>query len=159
MASCGFGAPGSSSRVDEPWGHFMRDNALSATTPGPSADNPPALGPAGTVHCSLADWGRFPAVHLAGARGEPTIVSAATMARPQRAPPGGDYACGWLVTSRPWASGTAITHSGSNTNWYATAWLAPAKNLAFAVVTNRGGDVAAITVDSAFGPLLRRYAE
>ena len=70
---------------------------------------------------------------------------------------GGDYAGGWLTVSRSWAGGTALTHSGSNTFWYATAWLAPAKNTVFAVVTNRGDNVAQKAVDSVFGPLISRY--
>jgi hypothetical protein len=72
---------------------------------------------------------------------------------------GGDYACGWGVTDRSWAGGLALTHSGSNTLWYATAWLAPVKNLAFAVVTNQGGDFAAGQVDLAFSPLIQAYAK
>jgi CubicO group peptidase (beta-lactamase class C family) len=159
MSSCGFGAPGTPGQVDEPWGHQVDDaGAPVPVSPGPQADNPPSLGPAGVVHCALADWGKFLAVHLAGARGEPTIVSQATMTRLQTPPAGGDYACGWIVTTRSWAGGTAITHSGSNTLWYATAWLAPAKNLAFAVVTNRGDTFAATQVDSTFGPLIQTYA-
>lgn len=160
MASCGFGAPGTPNQVDEPWGHTVSGSTPTGVSPGPNADNPPSMGPAGTVHCSLADWGKFLAVHLAGARGEPTIVSAATMKRLQTPPSGGDYADGWIVTNRPWAGGdgTALTHSGSNTMWFATAWIAPAKNVVFAVATNRGDTVAATAVDSAFGPLIQTYA-
>jgi CubicO group peptidase (beta-lactamase class C family) len=155
MASCAFGAPGTPQQVNEPWGH----QGLSPVSPGPAADNPPSLGPAGTVHCSLVDWGKFLALHLAGARGEASgLVSQTTLTRLQTPPAGGDYACGWGVVQRPWAGGTALTHNGSNTMWYATAWLAPAKNLTFAVATNRGDAVAASAVDSAFGPLIQKYA-
>jgi D-alanyl-D-alanine carboxypeptidase len=159
MVSCGFGAPGTPGQVDEPWGHDVGDAGPVPVSPGPQADNPPSLGPAGTVHCSLADWGKFLAIHLAGARGEATtLVSQATLTRLQTPPPGGDYACGWGVVQRSWAGGTALTHSGSNTLWYATAWLAPAKNVTFTVVTNRGDQVAATAVDTAFGPLIQAYA-
>jgi D-alanyl-D-alanine carboxypeptidase len=156
MTSCGFGAPDG----DEPWGHERkRGDRIVPVAPGPQADNPPSMGPAGTVHCSLADWGRFLAVHLAGARGEDTpVLRAATLARLQTPPPGGEYAAGWGVTTRPWAGGTALTHSGSNTVWYATAWLAPARNLTLAVVTNCGGDAAEAAVDAAFAPLIKRFA-
>jgi CubicO group peptidase (beta-lactamase class C family) len=156
MTSCGFGAPGASEPASQPWGHRI----LAPISPlDPASDNPPSLGPAGTVHCSLTDWGSFFALHLAAARGETTsLVSAAGFKRLQTPPAGGDYASGWLVVQRPWAGGTALTHSGSNTLWYATVWLAPAKDLAMAVVTNRGDDVAAAAVDSAFGPLIGAYA-
>jgi CubicO group peptidase (beta-lactamase class C family) len=162
MQSCGFGAPGDATPVDEPWGHEVIPDGgppIPMSPADPAADNPPSLGPAGTVHCSLADWGRFFTVHLAGARGEPTsLLTPSTVMTLQTPPSGGDYACGWGVASRSWAGGTALTHSGSNTMWYATVWLAPAKNLAFAVATNRGDDVAANAVDSAFAPLIQRYA-
>jgi CubicO group peptidase (beta-lactamase class C family) len=154
MASCGFGPP----TGDQPRGHRVETGHLVGIAPGPDADNPPSLGPAGTVHCSLADWGKFLALHLAGARGEPTLLSQQSMTRLQTPPTGGDYAGGWSIVSRNWAGGTALTHSGSNTLWYSTAWLTPAKNTIFAVVTNRGGNVAASAVDSVLGPLISRYA-
>jgi D-alanyl-D-alanine carboxypeptidase len=154
MASCGFGAPGSAGALDQPWGH----DVTTPVSPGPLADNPPSLGPAGTVHCSLVDWGKFLAVHLHGARNETVpLVSQATLTELQTPPAGGDYACGWGVVDRPWAGGTALTHTGSNTYWLATAWLAPAKNTTLAVVTNRGDDVAANAVDASFAPLTTTY--
>ncbi|WP_067901940.1 serine hydrolase domain-containing protein [Nocardia vaccinii] len=138
MDSAAFGPPGTPARVDQPWGHT---STLQPLSPGdPRADNPPALGPAGTVHCTLGDWGRFLEQHLAGARGEPSLLTAATMARLHRPPPGGDYAAGWIVTTQAWANGPVLTHTGSNTLWTAETWLAPAENLILAVVTNRGGD-------------------
>ena len=46
MTSCGFGPPGSRALIDQPWGH---DPAGTAMAPTPAADNPPGLGPAGTM--------------------------------------------------------------------------------------------------------------
>ncbi len=161
MASCGFGPPGTPGAVAEPWGHLAGSNGvLTPYDPGTTgADNPPSLGPAGTAHCAIADWGKFLALHLAAARNEaPTLVTNATLQALQTPPSGGDYAAGWIVTSRPWAGGTALTHTGSNTLWFATAWLAPAKNLAFVVATNCATNAAATNVDAAFGPLIARYA-
>jgi D-alanyl-D-alanine carboxypeptidase len=161
MSSCGFGAPGSAAAVDQPWGHTIGDDGTPVPVePGPLADNPPSLGPAGTVHCALADWGAFLALHLAGARGEATaLVSGATLTRLQEPPDGGEYAAGWLVVDRPWAGGRALTHSGSNTLWFATTWLAPANDMTYAVVSNRGDETAAAAVDSAFGPLIEAYPQ
>lgn len=159
MPSCGFGAPGTPDQVDQPWGHAIANNVLTPQAPGPTADNPPSLGPAGTVHCSLADWGKFLSLHLAGARGEPNAlaISNATMTRLQTPPTGGDYACGWGVGAPSWAGGTALSHSGSNTMWFVTALLAPAKNIALAVVTNRGDTVATSAVNATFDPLIELY--
>jgi hypothetical protein len=98
-------------------------------------------------------------VHLRGARGEGKFVSAQSFDKLHAVWPGGDYAKGWMVTPRPWAKGDALTHSGSNTTNYATVWIAPKLDRIFMVTTNRGDDVAAKAVDSAFGPLIGRYAQ
>lgn len=161
MGSCGFGPPGTPGKVDQPWGHETQsDGSLSPVDPGAhNADNPPSLGPAGTAHCSLADWGKFLALHLAGARGEPTVLlSAATLQRLQTPPDGGDYASGWGVAQRGWSGGRALTHTGSNTLWLATARLAPAKNLAFVVATNCASPAAKVQLDQAVDSLIQRYA-
>ncbi len=161
MGSCGFGAPGTPGQVNQPWGHQTKaDGTLRALDPGqPQSDNPPSLGPAGTVHCGLVDWGKFLALHLAGARSEATsLVRTATLQHLQTAASGGEYAEGWRVVSRGWAGGRALTHSGNNTLWYATAWLAPAKDLALVVATNCATQAAATDVDAAFVPLISQYA-
>jgi len=154
MDSCGFGAP----TGEQPRGHRINEGQPVAISPGPQADNPPSLGPAGTVRCSLADWGKFLAVHLAGARGEATILTPQSMGRLHAPPDGGDYMGGWLVVSQSWTGGPALTHGGSNTYWYVTTWLVPAKNAIFAVVTNRGDDVAFKAINSVIAPLNSRYA-
>ena len=151
MSSCGFGAPGTA-LVDQPWGHTADGTSISPESP--QSDNPQGLGPAGTVHCSLVDWGKFLSVH---ASAKQTLVSAATMTHMHTAPAGGDYTSGWSITSRPWAGGLALTHSGSNNMWFVTTWIAPGKGLAFAAVTNRGD--AAKEVDRAFAPLVKRFAQ
>ncbi len=161
MSSCAFGAPGSPSQVDQPWGHEVNGaGALVPMTPGLAADNPPSMGPAGTVHCSVDDWAKFFHVHLAGARHESNgLLSDATITRLQTPPAGGDYAAGWIVSERDWAGGLTLTHTGSNTLWMATVWLAPAKNLSLAAISNRGDDIAADAVDASFGPLIDSYGQ
>jgi CubicO group peptidase (beta-lactamase class C family) len=148
MASAGFGPPGSPGQLDEPWGH------PASGEPGQS-DNPPVLGPAGTVHCTMADWAKFVSLHLRAAEGKPKLLEAATF-RMLHTPPGGsDYAAGWIVLDRAWAGGKALTHSGSNTTWYCTAWIAPLRDFAVLVATNQGGDDAAKACDEASEGLIR----
>lgn len=166
MTSAGFGPPGNGTAVDQPWGHTNAGNALE---PGagntlepiapadPRADNPPAYGPAGRVHVGLADWGKFLTMHVRGARGEPTLLSAATMARLHQPPPGGDYAAGWRVTTRDWAGGVALTHTGSNLLWLATTWLGPARDVAFATATNCCADSADKVLDDATCVLIEAF--
>lgn len=155
MTSCGFGPPATPGRVDAPWPHDERDGLLVPMPTGPGADNPPGLGPAGTVHCSLRDWGKFVAVHLAGARGESRFLSAESFAKLYTPYPGEEYAGGWIVTKRSWANGVALTHGGSNGMWMANVWLAPALDRAFMVTTNRGGQGAAEATDEVVGKLVR----
>lgn len=152
MSSTSFGAP---VKPGSPWGH--RSGLLSWTPMDPNkrkADNAPVLGPAGTVHSTLDDYAKFIAAHLKGARGAGGIVSAETFATLHTPFEGGDYAMGWIVTERSWAGGRALTHGGSNTLWFATAWLAPEKNMAYFAVTNAGGNTAFRAVDEAVSTLI-----
>ena len=86
-------------------------------------------------------------------------MSASSITELQTPLSGGDYALGFIVTSRSWAGGTALTHSGSNTMNFATVWIAPKKNRILVAATNRGDDVASKGVDAAFGPLIDRYVK
>jgi CubicO group peptidase (beta-lactamase class C family) len=148
MKSCGFGPPGTKGVVDQPRGH---DGGGTALEPGPAADNPPGLGPAGTVHCSLADYGKFLNVL---ATGQPALVTPETMQHLTTARAAGDmgYAGGWMVVTKP-SKGTMLVHSGSNTMWYVTAVVIPAKQLAFVVATNKGDP----SVEESLETLLARY--
>ncbi len=158
MTSTGFGAPGTIGAVpDEPRGHSRREGEWVAWQPHPTADNPPAIGPAGTVHTTLADFARYMAAHLAGARGEGGLVTAETFGKLHSPAPGTAYALGWAVTKRSWAGGRVLQHNGSNTVWYATVWIAPERDFAMLAVTNVGGDDAAEGTDDAIRALVERY--
>lgn len=154
MRSAGFGPPGSKDVVDQPRGHAQR-----AVPPGPRADNPAAIGPAGNVHASLEDWGRFAVEHLRGARGTSSYLAPESWKRLHTSPDGQDYAMGWGTGERSWAGGRTLSHSGSNTMWYCTVWLAPERDDAYLVVTNAGGDGAAKGCDEAIGALIRARAK
>ncbi|MCI0585659.1 MAG: beta-lactamase family protein [Planctomycetes bacterium] len=137
MSRAGFGAPGSADRLDQPRGH-----GPGPVEPGPFADNPPAIGPAGTVHAPLEDWAKYAALHLSGARGTSHFVQPETWKRLHTPPEGETYACGWVVREQGWAGGRTLWHNGSNTMWYAEVWIAPEKDVAFLTATNLGGDAA-----------------
>lgn len=156
MAHTGFGAP---SDPGDPWGHQSGWLRWKPMDPADRvSDNAPVLGPAGTVHATLDDYARFIAAHLAGARGTGGIVSAETFATLHTPPEGGDYAIGWSIAERDWAGGRTLAHSGSNTLWYATVWIAPEKDMAFFAATNVGGSKAFEGVDEAIGLLIGRSA-
>ncbi len=147
ITTAGFGAPGAvvgadakpgeKVVIDQPRGHVLPLG--TPMEPGPSADNPAAIGPAGRVHMTIGDWAKYIAAHLDGAamvrsplvEGEPAVAGggARVLARPgallkpeswrklhtpaaKIAPKDTSYAMGWSVTQRPWAKGDKPGDSG-----------------------------------------------
>lgn len=153
MTSAGFGGTGTPGQIDQPWPHTGKNQP--ARINGPETDNPPVMGPAGTVHCSLADWSKFMVDQLRGLKGQGALLKPETYTRLHTAPFNGDYAFGWLVTERPWAGGVTYTHAGSNTANFAVVWIAPARDFAVLIVTNQGGNDAQIGTDEAASELIR----
>jgi len=155
MASAGYGGVGTPGRVDQPWPHPK--SGAPAASNGPSVDNPPVLGPAGRVHCSMEDWARFVVDQLRGAQGLPGLLKAETYREMQSPVEGGDFALGWAVTERSWGGGAVLTHGGCNTMNYAIAWLAPRRDFAVLVCCNQGDDAAAQACDAAASALIARH--
>jgi len=151
MKSAGFGAPGTDGHVDQPWGHLPGARAAKPMF----ADNPPSLGPAGTVHARLEDWAKYIALHLGVVAADKPLVAKDTLVRLRTAPKGSDYACGWVATKRPWAKGPVIWHNGSNTMWYAITWMAPDSQFAVLVTCNHGEGSAAS--DDLAAACIRRF--
>lgn len=156
MKTAGFGGIGTPGKIDQPWGHAS--GGRPAPKNGPEADNPPVLGPAGTVHASLEDWARFVADLLRGISGEGGILQRESYRELLSPPFGGEYALGWVVAERDWAGGKALNHCGSNTFYYANVWVAPERGFAVLVCTNRGLDAHKAT-DNAAGKLIRWWLD
>lgn len=147
MSSCGFGP---SPLV---WGHVWQKSNLVPKF----SDNPEAFGPAGRVHCSLRDWGKFLEQHNRGFRGENGIVTASTFKKLHSTYGTKDSAYtfgGWLLNSRSWARGMTLSHAGSNTMNFAKVWIAPEINSIFMSATNAGGDSAAAATEAAIGNMI-----
>jgi CubicO group peptidase (beta-lactamase class C family) len=142
MASAGFGPPGKGLEVDQPWGHMVSGGKVRAVR----NDNPSQMGPAGRVHCSMEDWGKFVAVFLREDGGG--VISRETREALLTPAQGQTYAGGWIVAERAWGGGRVYTHSGSNTMWYCTVWMAPKKGFAVLAAVNCGGDAAAQACDA-----------
>lgn len=145
MRSAGLGAPGTPGMIDQPWGHTGSPPNLKPV----HFDNPPCLGPAGCVHCTIEDWARFVSLHMQGLQGQAHLISAETFAALHTPAPGQGYAGGWFGSNPGWADGIAYNHAGSNTSWYCTVWMAPKKNFAVLVVTNSGQGDAGKACDDA----------
>lgn len=152
MTSAGFGAPASLGQADQPWGHAGPE--MTPVPPGPQADNPPAIGPAATVHSTLTDFARYAALHAVGDRVGTLFLKREGFRKLHTAPEGQDYALGWIVAPRPWAGGDALTHVGSNTNFFLVVWVAPARDAVFVAVTNCAGEAAEEATDEAVGLLI-----
>jgi CubicO group peptidase (beta-lactamase class C family) len=150
MTSAGFGTPGKAGDVSQPWGHHLSGKDIMPT----QQDNAPSMGPAGNVHCSVPDWAKFAALHLAGERGDSKLLKPATLRTLHIPPPSCSYAGGWSVFERSWAGGTALNHNGSNTSWFARVWIAPARNFAILVATNQGDKQAEKATDQAASALI-----
>ncbi|MDR3456938.1 MAG: serine hydrolase [Verrucomicrobiae bacterium] len=160
MDTAGFGPPGTTGQVDQPWGHVHK---LFMTIPI-QLDNPPAIASAGRVHCSLDDLARFARLHLQGATNG--LLKPETLARLHALPgaPSADnelenYACGWVVLQRDWAGGTALMHNGSNTMWYIVMWLAPGKDFAVIAATNIAGPGAEQGCDDAATLMIHKWLQ
>jgi CubicO group peptidase (beta-lactamase class C family) len=154
MTSSGFGVPGTIGVIDQPWGHKWTNGRLDPQ----QADNPPAIGPAGTVNGSIWDMARYVLFHLNGANGEGRLLSKESFARLHMPPPGQDYALGWSRQDRDWAKGFTLSHNGSNTLNFASFWLAPRIKFAAVICSNIGGDSGEKTCDETAQALIKKYA-
>jgi D-alanyl-D-alanine carboxypeptidase len=145
MNNAGFGAP----QGDTPKGHVRN---LFGQLQQVDIDNPPALGPAGTVHLPLSDWSNFVRVFIDP---DQRFLSRASLER-LSTPVVPQYALGWGIMDAPDA-GRVLTHDGSNTAWFAEAIAIPERRIGLLIVTNSAhkGAVQAISdVRDALRPVL-----
>jgi CubicO group peptidase (beta-lactamase class C family) len=145
MKSAAFGGTGTPGQIDQPWPHT--DDGKPTGKNGPDMDNPPLMGPAGRIHCSIQDWAKFVQDQLRGGRGTPALLKPESYQKLQTPPFGGDYALGWTVVQRSWAGGNALNHGGDNTMNFANVWVAPNRNFAILVCVNQSGDKALQATD------------
>jgi len=123
--------------MDQPWGHQYSGGNMVPVEPGTFADNPPAIGPSATVHCTLADLAQYVAFHIQGDRhGTPQLGQDALVNLHAALTNNSDYAHGWIAVDRPWAGGKALTHAVSNQQWYPVIWMAPAREFGVIAVCN-----------------------
>ncbi|BET65883.1 hypothetical protein ASA1KI_08010 [Opitutales bacterium ASA1] len=154
MTSAGFRAPGSPDALDQPWGH----TGEKPVAPGPQADNPDAIGPAGTVHASIGDWAKFARYHLRR-QPAPLLHEASSLDRLHGtlAASAPHAVGGWLAHDIPALGGRAIQMTGSNTMWFSLLWILPSKDLAVVVTTNSGVREAFPTLDRVAAALIRSH--
>jgi CubicO group peptidase (beta-lactamase class C family) len=134
MASAGFGWPAARNRPAEPLGHMAGPKGLAPQGPDAEYKLPPALAPAGDVHCAVEDFARYAQLHLRGLRGQDGILKSATILKLHE--PVDGYAMGWLPIEIDGAKGS--WHNGSAGTFFAWMTIFPEENLAIVAVTNAG---------------------
>ncbi len=163
MTTAGFGPMGTQGQIAQPWQHFEENGQIEAIDPDPDHDNPPLVSPAGRVHASMEDWGKFISLHLQGERGNSKLLKPETLQKLHtpalergymQAGSSDSYGLGWIVTERDWGGGRVLYHNGSNTLNFALVWMAAQGDFAVLVATNQGGERASRGTDEAVGALL-----
>ncbi|MGJ8725368.1 MAG: serine hydrolase domain-containing protein [Roseibacillus sp.] len=151
MKSAGFRAPGTKDKVDQPWGH----QGKKAIEPGPDADNPDAVGPAGTVHASIGDWAKFAHFHLERKPGKVLKKAESFDKLNSTLENSGLHGVGgWIVHDQKQFGGHALQMTGSNTMWYALLWIMPGRGKAILVTTNAAPESAFETCDEVAAELI-----
>ncbi|KCZ48399.1 serine hydrolase domain-containing protein [Hyphomonas pacifica] len=117
---------------------------------GSAADNPAALGPAGTLHVPLVPHAVFLSRFLTPGPTEEKLMTPYPDAD-------SDYAFGWGMIP-PGKLGPVLGHSGSNTMWLSTVHLLPEQGLVIIVNTNSFSQKAASALNSFSAELAASYA-
>lgn len=163
MKSAGFGPPGNDAPDNQPWGH----RKIAELQFPIQLDNAPSLGPAGTIHLTMEDWGRFAALHAGTSTNEDTLLKPETLAHlhaplqqfdPQIVTQEDPYGFGWVHCERDWGSGKVLMHTGSNTTWFSTIWLSPLKKVAFMAAVNSGAPESEETCNEMVNELIRHWS-
>jgi hypothetical protein len=89
----------------------------------------------------------------------PQLLTEQSMERLHEPASGDNYAMGWIEVQRSWADGTAWTHNGSNTMFYAVMWVAPNRDFAAVAMSNVAGSGAERLCDQAIVLAIDKYLD
>ena len=144
MTSVGFGWPASSRTPEQPRGHFRQNGELVEQPLDDSYLLPVALWPAGAVHSSIGDLGRYAADHLNGLLGRKALLPRGAYDRLHRTLTGADqgFTLGWGVR-RDARWGVLHYGAGSGGTFFVRIAIAPEHDRAVAVASNSGEAAAA----------------
>lgn len=151
MAGAGFGPPAKA--APGPWGHDPSpiDPAFMY------ADNPAALGPAGTAHASLSDLERYVGLYLSrGKTSAGQVLISESSLDAVMTPRLSGYALGWAVIATT-EGRRVLAHDGSNTMFYCSMAIFPDDGDAIIVLANRGDGPAGAAVGRLVSYLAERF--
>lgn len=146
IRNVGFGPPGHSGKYDQPLPHGGSEGRTPLDPADPDSDNPPWLGPAGTINIGLRDWALFAQDQLDGALGHGRLLQQATY-RALQTPVTENYAMGWLAFVNPEGKVKLLTHEGSNGAWFALISVYPKHDTIILTVTNFGRDAGRSSIE------------
>ena len=86
---------------------------------------------------TLRDYAKFARLWFESV--EPKLLNR-TQREELMTPHEGEYAAGWYSVPRNWGSGYVLTHTGTNTYWRVTVWLAPSTDKAYIAAANATND-------------------
>ena len=159
MNSCDFGATSIETQKEPTtiWGHGYTDpKDPSSPVISKHGDNPVALSPAGTIHCSIKDWIKYLKIH-AKPDGS-NLLSLKSLEKLHQLYPAqkSSYTYGgWVRAHRQWAKGYALHHTGTNTFNFANVWLAPKRNTFFLAFINSFTLTSGKAADELIGALIQ----
>ncbi len=154
LTTAGVGQMGTPGLEDQPLQHTPDHGAIMPTA---DAHLPDIYNPAGILHMSVGDWGKYVQWVLACEAGHATLLRPET-AKAITTPVvstgyGSSYALGWGVgPAQEWCGSKSLQHSGSNGYNYCTAALAPGRHYGVIVMSNQG----AVGNDSPTLPAINR---
>lgn len=129
MASCGFGWPRGAG--DQPHGHRLVDGAYAEGSEALTSAIPAAIAPAGDIHCSMADLGRFGEAHLLGLAGRHPLLRPETFRTMHRMEAEEGYQLGWNIQE------AGSQHRGGVTQgWHALLFVSPSSRIVVATGVN-----------------------
>jgi CubicO group peptidase (beta-lactamase class C family) len=162
LRTAGFGTQSSLGMIDAPLPHKTIDGKLKPMMAGLVSDNPPFLGPAGTVHMSLKDFARWAAWNAGAGKRTPQLIPAEMFVKlttpvidlplPEKQPglpSRGGYALGWCEAYFPWSTESFVWHNGSNNMNLAHIYIQPKKDFAMVIMANMSNP----KTEEAFGRL------
>jgi len=141
---CGFGPQATRDLTppDQPWGHTLVEGKLTSVPPKTKemipSDNPLAIGPAGTVHCSFESWSKFLIEMLNASNGQSKLLKNVTAKKFFEPYKDQMTYAGWGGIINPERGTIRYTMVGSNTMNYALYVIDPKKKLIFMGATNSG---------------------
>lgn len=146
-----FGAPNDGFDYSQPYGHKSSNSGWQSISPVERySDNPLAMGPAGTLSMSLTSLAKYAQEHVQGHHGKSGMLTQETFQKLHSEVGNLGYGHGWII------KGTQISHSGTNTMWYAHLGIDLSAELVAIAATNVGGDTGAGVTDNIIKVMLSR---